>query len=115
MIQDQNVNNTWKNLVGGLYETFNKWKPSRQMMGGFMNDRHFSFQNLSQEKIQNAIDIQQKIMEQLLLHREVIQPIWSVDLRQKENDFYEKILKWDSVSCLRYGRIAQFSHFFEQT
>ena len=22
------------------------------------------------------------------------------------------LLKWDSVSCLRYGRIAQFSHFF---
>ena len=63
MIQDQSVNNTWKNLVGGLYETFNKWKPSRQMMGGFINDTHYSFENLIQEKIQNAIDIQQKIME----------------------------------------------------
>ena len=64
MIQDQSVNNTWKNLVGGLYETFNRWKPSRQMMGGFMNDIRSSFENLSPEKIQNAIDIQQKIMEQ---------------------------------------------------
>ena len=24
MFQDQSVNNTWKNLVGGLYDTFNK-------------------------------------------------------------------------------------------
>ena len=66
MIQDQSVNNTWKNLVGGLYDTFNKRKPSRQTMGGFMNDIHSSFENLSQEKIQNAIDIQPKIMEAII-------------------------------------------------
>ena len=70
MIQDQSVNNTWKNLVGGLYEIFNKSKPSRQMIDGFKNVIHSSFENLSQEKIQNAIDIQQKIMEQLLLDKE---------------------------------------------
>ena len=66
MIQDQSVNNTWKNLVGGLYDTFNKRKPSRQTMGGFMNDIHSSFENLRQEKIQNAIDIQPKIMEAII-------------------------------------------------
>ena len=66
MIQNQSVNNTWKNLVGGLYDTFNKRKPSRQTMGGFMNDIHSSFENLSQEKIQNAIDIQPKIMEAII-------------------------------------------------
>ena len=31
-------------------------------MGGFMNDIQASFENLSQKKIQNAIDIQPKVM-----------------------------------------------------
>ena len=66
MVQDQSVNNTWKNLVGGLYDTFNKRKPSRQTMGGFMNDIQASFENLSQENIQNAIDIQPKVMEAII-------------------------------------------------
>ena len=66
MVQDQSVNNTWKNLVGGLYDTFNKRKPSRQTLGGFMNDIQASFENLSQEKIQNAIDIQPKVMEAII-------------------------------------------------
>ena len=60
------MNNTWKNLVGGLYDTFNKWKPSQQTMGGFMNDIHSSFENLSQEKIQNSIDLQPKSMEAIV-------------------------------------------------
>ena len=63
MVQDQSVNNTWTNLVGGLCDTFHKWKPSRQTMDGFMNDIQFSFENISHEKIQHAIDIQQKVME----------------------------------------------------
>ena len=58
MIENHSVNNTWKNLVGGLDTTFNKRKPSLETMGGFMNDIHASFENLSQEKIQNAIDSQ---------------------------------------------------------
>ena len=58
MVQDQSVNNTWKNRAGGLYDTFKKWKPSRQTMGEFYNDINSSFENLSQEKIRNAIDIQ---------------------------------------------------------
>ena len=66
-MQDQSVNNTWKNLVGGLYDTFNKRKSSRQTMGGFMNDIQASFENLSQEKIQNAIDIQPKVMEVIII------------------------------------------------
>ena len=66
MVQDQSVNNTWKNLVGGLYDTFNKRKPSRQTMGGFYNDINSSFENLSQEKIRNAIDIQPKVMEAII-------------------------------------------------
>ena len=32
MVQDQSANNTWKNFVGGLYDTFNKRKPFRQSM-----------------------------------------------------------------------------------
>ena len=53
-------------MIDGLYDTFNKRKPSRQTMGGFMNDIHSSFENLSQEKIKNAIDIQPKIMEAII-------------------------------------------------
>ena len=32
-------------------------------MDGFMNDIQWSFENISHEKIQHAIDIQQKVME----------------------------------------------------
>ena len=35
MVQDQSVNNTWNNLVGGLYIRFDKQKPSRKTMGDF--------------------------------------------------------------------------------
>ena len=38
MTNDQSVNNSWKNLAGGLYDTFNKRKPSRKTNGGFIND-----------------------------------------------------------------------------
>ena len=62
-----NLNSSVENLVGGLYDTFNKRKPSRQTMGGFMNDIQSSFENLSQEKIQNAIDIQPKVMEAIIV------------------------------------------------
>ena len=66
MVQDQSVNNTWKNFVGSLYDTFNKRKPSRQTMGGFVNFTQSQFENPSQEKIQNAIDIQPKVMEAII-------------------------------------------------
>ena len=66
MVQDPSVNNSFKN-PDGLYDTFNKRKPSRQTMGGFMNDIQSSFENLSQEKIQNAIDIQPKVMEAIIV------------------------------------------------
>ena len=66
MVNDQSVNNTWKNLLGGLYDTFNKRKPSRKTNGGFINDIKKSFNNLKQEKIQNAIDLQPKIMEAII-------------------------------------------------
>ena len=36
-------------------------------MGGFMNHIQASFENLSQEKIQNAIDIQPKVMEAIIV------------------------------------------------
>ena len=35
MIQDQSVNNTWNNIVGGLYNTFDKRKPCRKTVGYF--------------------------------------------------------------------------------
>ena len=66
MVQDKSVKTTWKDLVGGLYDTFNKRKSSRQTMSRFMNVIHSSFENMSQEKIQNAIDIQPKIMEAII-------------------------------------------------
>ena len=31
MVQDKMVNNIWKNLVGGLYSTFNKRNPSMEV------------------------------------------------------------------------------------
>ena len=66
MVQDQSVNNSWKNLAGGLYSTFQKRKPSRQTIGGFINDINSTWEQLSQEKIQNAIDLQPKIMEAII-------------------------------------------------
>ena len=53
--------------VGRLYGKFNKWKPSRRTNGGFINDIKSSFKDLSQEKIQNAIDLQPKIMEAIIV------------------------------------------------
>ena len=46
MDNDQSVNNSWKNLLGGLYNTFNKRKPSRKTNGGFINEIKKSFTNL---------------------------------------------------------------------
>ena len=60
MPNDQSVNNSWKNLVGGLYDTYRSRKPSRRTIGGFINDMKTSVEALSQEKIQNAIDLQRK-------------------------------------------------------
>ena len=61
MTNDQSVNNTWKNLVGGLYDTFRKRKPSRRTTDGFINDVNSSFENLSQE-----IDLQPKVMQAIV-------------------------------------------------
>ena len=66
MTNDQSVNNSWKNLAGGLYDTFQKRKPSRRTVGGFINDIYSSWDKLSQEKIQNAIDLQPKVMEAII-------------------------------------------------
>ncbi len=63
MTNDQSAN---KNLAGGLYSTFQKRKPSRRTVGGFINDIKSSWDKLSQEKIQNAIDLQPKIMEAII-------------------------------------------------
>ena len=50
MTNDQSVNNTWKNFVGDLYDTFRKRKLLRRTTGGFINDVNSSFGNLSQEE-----------------------------------------------------------------
>ena len=66
MTNDQSVNNSWKNLAGGLYDTFRKRKPSRKTTGGFINDVKSSFENLSQDQIRNAIDVQPKVMRAII-------------------------------------------------
>ena len=66
MVNDQRVNHSWKNLAGGLYSTFQKRKPSRQTIGGFINDINSTWEELSQEKIQNAIDPQPKIIQAII-------------------------------------------------
>ena len=40
-----------ENLAGGLYSTFQKRKPSRQTIVGFINDIKSRWENLSKEKI----------------------------------------------------------------
>ena len=62
----QSGNNSSKNLAGGLYITFQKRTPSRQTIGGFINDINSTWEYLSQEKIQNARDLQPKIMEAII-------------------------------------------------
>ena len=66
MVLDQSVNNTWKNNPGGLYSTFGERKPSRKTNGGFINDMKTTWDNLSQAAIQNAIDLQPKIMQAII-------------------------------------------------
>ena len=66
MVLDQSVNNTWKNNEGGMYPTFRKRKPSRKTNGGFINDMEKTWENLSQDDIRNAIDIQPKIMQAII-------------------------------------------------
>ena len=67
MTNDQSVKNSLKNLAGGVYDTFNKRKPSRKTNSGFINNIKSSFENLSQEKIQAVINLQQKIMETIIV------------------------------------------------
>ena len=66
MILDQSVNNTWKNNPGGLYDTYQSRKPSRKTIGGFINAIKSTWEELSQESIQNAIDLQPKIMRAIV-------------------------------------------------
>ena len=89
MVQDQSVNNTWKNLVGGLCNTVNKRKPSRQTMDAFMNDIQSSFENISQEDIQDAIYIQPKVMEAIIDADGNHTTYMTADLQKRGNSFYE--------------------------
>ena len=66
MVLDQSVNNTWKSNPGGLYSTYRERKPSRKTNGGFINDMEKTWENLSQDAIRNAIDLQPKIMEAII-------------------------------------------------
>ena len=82
-------------------------------MGGFMNDIDSSFENLSQEKIQNAIDVQPKIMEEIIAAQGVIQSIWAVDLRQEGIDFYERIsTNFDKKKVCTMGKMIKWTRLF---
>ena len=86
MVQDQSVDKTWKNFVG-VCNTFNKRKPSRQNMDGFMNDIHSSFENIRHEKIQPKLIFGKKSLKRLLMWMVVIKHTWY--LQKGGNDFYE--------------------------
>ena len=47
----------------GLYDTFKQRKPSRKTNSGFINGIKSSSENVSQENIRNAINLQLKIMK----------------------------------------------------
>ena len=66
MIWDYSCNSSFKSIKGGLYDKFNKRKPSRQTIGGFYNDMKSSFAELGQDKIRSAIDAQPKIMAAII-------------------------------------------------
>ena len=57
-----------ENLLGGLYDTFKQRKPSMKTNCGFMNGIKSSSENLSQEKIRNAINLQTKIMKAIAIN-----------------------------------------------
>ena len=64
---DKSVDNTWKNLkYGGLNEKFQARKPSRRTNGGFINDVYASWNEMKIEHIRNAIDVQRKIMLEII-------------------------------------------------
>ena len=45
---------------------FESGKLGAQPAGGFINDVNSSFENLSQDKIRNAIDLQPKVMQAIV-------------------------------------------------
>ena len=65
-VLDQSVNNTWKNLKGGLNDKFQKRKPSRRTNGGFVNDVLSSWEEMKIEHIRNAIDTQKEVMLEII-------------------------------------------------
>ena len=83
-------------------------------MGDFMNDIHFSLENLSQEKIQNLMDIRHKIKKAIIASQRGLsftKPIWAVDLRQVEYDFYERNSTNFDEKSLYYGEIDSNVYF----
>ena len=90
MIRDKSLKTSRKDLVGGLYDTFNKRKSSRQTMNGLMNDIISSCENVGQGKFRVRSIFNQRSWKQFLLQRVVIGPIQAEDLRQRKIDFYER-------------------------
>ena len=67
MVLDQSVNNTWKNLkYGGLNEKSQARRPSRRTNGGFINNVYTSWNELKIEHIRNLIDVQRKVMLEII-------------------------------------------------
>ena len=62
MVNAQSVNKSWKNLLSSLYKFLNQQKRSGKKSSGFKSP----FENLSQEKIQNSINLHPKSMEAIV-------------------------------------------------
>ena len=59
-VLDQSVNNTWKNLKGGLNDKFQKRKPSRRTNGGFVNDVLSSWEEMKSSTFEMRLTLKRK-------------------------------------------------------
>ena len=67
MVNDQSVNDTYKNLMRRLYEAFSKWKALRETTVGLINDLEYSFEDSSFERFETWLIFNHKSWERSLL------------------------------------------------
>ena len=60
---DQFIHHSWKNLKGGLYDTWGNRAPSKKTLGGFVNEVYKSGEQMPIKYIRNAIDEQSDIIK----------------------------------------------------
>ena len=67
---DRSIHNHWKcRKPGGLYDLWNSRKPTRKTTGGFVNDCKQSWESISQEVFQNAIEGQRTVIRKVYANR----------------------------------------------